>query len=148
MNQTSENGKKPSFGPNFGPFCPIRATFFFFFFFQKLLASSVTRYHGQLSSCTISEKTDNLILTKLSDGRTDGREWFHRTRSTNVEHLTSKTWFEGHFVLCPPNQRNKKSLKLFNHYSPAYTDHNCIQNIRKKLRCLDDDKIIEHPAYC
>ena len=35
--------------------------------------SSVTRYHGQLSSCTISKKTNDPILRKLSDGRTDGR---------------------------------------------------------------------------
>ena len=47
-------------------------------FFFKNLASTVTRYHGQLSSCTISEKTNGQILRKLSDGRrdegTDGRE--------------------------------------------------------------------------
>ena len=40
-------------------------------FFFKNLASSVTRYHGQLSSCTISEKTNDPILRKLSDGQTD-----------------------------------------------------------------------------
>ena len=40
-------------------------------FFFKNLASSVTRYHGQLSSCTISEKTNDLILRKFSDGRAD-----------------------------------------------------------------------------
>ena len=44
--------------------------FFFEFFFQAL---SVTRYHGQLSSCTISEKTNDPILRKLSGGRTDGQ---------------------------------------------------------------------------
>ena len=44
-----------------------------FFFFYKNLNPSVTRYHGQLSSCTISEKTNNPILRKLSDGQTD--EW-------------------------------------------------------------------------
>ena len=37
------------------------------------MAPSVTRYHGQLSSCTISEKTNDPILRKLNDGRTDGR---------------------------------------------------------------------------
>ena len=42
------------------------------FFFFKNLASSVTRYHGQLS-CKISEKTNDLILIKFSDGRTSGR---------------------------------------------------------------------------
>ena len=42
-------------------------------FFLKNLASSVTRYHGQLSSCTISEKTNDPILRKLSGGPKDGR---------------------------------------------------------------------------
>ena len=37
-------------------------------FFQNL-TSSVTRYHGQLSSCTKSEKANDLILRKLRDGR-------------------------------------------------------------------------------
>ena len=42
--KTQENGKKPHFGPKFGS-----SNFFL------NLASSVTRYYGQLSSCTISE---------------------------------------------------------------------------------------------
>ena len=54
----------------------------FFSFFFKNLASSGTRYHGQLSSFKISEKTLS-NLEKFSDGRTDGqtdgREWFPRT---------------------------------------------------------------------
>ena len=45
-------------------------------FFLKNLASSVTRYHGQLSSCTISEKTNDPTFRKLSDGWTD--EWMDR----------------------------------------------------------------------
>ena len=45
-----------------------------FFFFFKNLASSVTRYNGQISSCTISDKTNDPILRKLRDGRTDGRK--------------------------------------------------------------------------
>ena len=56
----------------------IQATNFYF----ENLALSVTRYYGQLSSCTISEKTKNLILTKLSDGwmhrRTDGQKNRHK----------------------------------------------------------------------
>ena len=51
-----------------------RARDFFFFF----LALSVTRYHGQLLSYTISEKPNDPILRKLSDKwpdeLTDGRE--------------------------------------------------------------------------
>ena len=42
-------------------------------FFEKNLERSVTRYYGQLSSCTTSEKTNDPILRKLSDGRTDGQ---------------------------------------------------------------------------
>ena len=76
MNQTWENSKKPSFGPNFGPNLGHQVFFFF-----KNLAPSVTRYDGQLYSCTTSEKTNDSILRKLSDGQTDGREWFHRTLS-------------------------------------------------------------------
>ena len=40
-------------------------------FFLKDLAWSVTRYHGQPSSCTILEKTNDPILRKFNDGRTD-----------------------------------------------------------------------------
>ena len=47
MNQTRENGKKTSFGPKLN----LVAKFFF-----QNLALPVPRYHGQLSSCTISEK--------------------------------------------------------------------------------------------
>ena len=63
----------------------IRVANFFIFLLFKNLASPVTRYHGQFSSCNISEKTNDPILRKFSDGktdgRTDGREWFHRTLS-------------------------------------------------------------------
>ena len=47
----------------------IRAVKMFF----KILAPSVTICHGQLSSCAISEKTNDPILRKLSNGRTGGR---------------------------------------------------------------------------
>ena len=60
MIHTQENCQKPHFGPNEDHLSPNSDPqfifFFFFFFFFKSLASSVTRYHGQLSSCTISEK--------------------------------------------------------------------------------------------
>ena len=61
MNQTWENSKKPSFGPNFGLF---GTNVGHEYFFQKL-AKSVTRYHSQLSSCTISKKTNDPILISL-----------------------------------------------------------------------------------
>ena len=81
--KTWENDKKPSFGPDFGLFGSNLGHQFFSY---KNLASSVARYHGQLLSCTISEKTNDPILRKLSDGwmarrtdwHTDREEWFHR----------------------------------------------------------------------
>ena len=57
------------FGLDLGSLAQIWAAIFFFF--SKILASSVTRYRGQLSSCTISEKTNDPVLRKLIDGRTD-----------------------------------------------------------------------------
>ena len=50
--------EKPSCGPKFGP------TNFVF----KNLAPSVTGYHGHLLSRTISEKINDPILRKRSDG--------------------------------------------------------------------------------
>ena len=47
----------------------------------KNLASPVTRYQCQLSSCTISEETNDPILRKFSDGRTDRQERFYKTLS-------------------------------------------------------------------
>ena len=54
INQTWENSKKASFGPDFGPVCANLGSHFFSL---KNLTSSVTRYYGQLLSCTISEKS-------------------------------------------------------------------------------------------
>ena len=52
MIQTQENGGKPNFGLDFWSLGPNSGIQFFF----KNLASSVTRCHGQLSSCIKSEK--------------------------------------------------------------------------------------------
>ena len=53
-------------------------------FFKKNLEPSVTRYYGQLSSCTTSEKTNDPILRKLSDGRTGGQTDGQTDRRTRV----------------------------------------------------------------
>ena len=62
MIQTQENSQKAHSGPNLGRLDPnSRRHLFCFvllFFFFKNLPLSVTRYHFQLSSCTISEKTN------------------------------------------------------------------------------------------
>ena len=67
MIQTQENGKKPHPGPDLGSLVPNSGRQFFF----KNLVSSVTRYHGQLSSCS-----NDPILRKFSDGPTD--RWTNR----------------------------------------------------------------------
>ena len=69
MIQTQENDEKPHFGSYLRPLPQIRAANFLFF----SLSLSVSRYHGQLSLCTISEKTNDPILRKCSDGWTDGQ---------------------------------------------------------------------------
>ena len=79
------NSEKPQFGPNLGLLGPNLGRHHFFL---RNLASSVTRYYGQLLLCTISEKTNDPILRKCIDrwtdkqpDETDGREGFHRTLS-------------------------------------------------------------------
>ena len=58
-------------------------------FFFKSLTSSFTRYYRQLSSCTISEKTNDPILRKLSnrwrDQGTDRQNDFIGCCPTNIE---------------------------------------------------------------
>ena len=88
-NQTWENGKKPNLDLILANLAQIMAAKLFF----AKSGSSVTRCHGQFSSCTTSEKTIDPIFRKLSDGRadghtegqtegqTDGQEWFHTTLS-------------------------------------------------------------------
>ena len=69
------------FGPNLGSLGPILGRQNFLF---KNLASSVTRYQGNLSSCIRSEKTNDPILKKFMDGRTDGRTDKQKDRRTTV----------------------------------------------------------------
>ena len=69
-------------GPILAHLAQIRAAKFL----KKNLAFSITRYYGQLSSCTISEKTHDPILRTDGqvDGRTDERDFIGRC-PTNVE---------------------------------------------------------------
>ena len=82
--KTSFWGWLRPFGPKFRP-----PNIFF-----KNLATPVTRCHGQLPSCTISGKTYDPILRKLSDGRTDRQtdrrtDWQTRVISKDAVRLTS-----------------------------------------------------------
>ena len=94
--QTQENDEKPHFGPNLVPWAQIQASKTVL----KSLAWSVTRYHGKLSPSTISEKTIDPILIKISDGRTDKR----------TVRQTDKSNFIGH---CPTNVERPKSSSNF-----------------------------------
>ena len=81
MNQTSEKGKKTNFAPDFDLFAQNLGLQFF----PKNLAPPITIYHGvrYISPRTISEKTNNPILRKFSDRRTDrwlDRRTYSRTR--------------------------------------------------------------------
>ena len=77
-------------GPILVHLAQIQAANFFF----KNLASSVTRYHSQLSLCTISEKTNDPILRRVSDRQTDrwtdGRTDGQKGCPTNIKHPTKK----------------------------------------------------------
>ena len=104
MMQFRKNDKKP------------RVANFFFFFFFKNMASSVIRDHGQPSSCTIPEKTNDPILRKLSDGRTDRRTDERTDERTDgrmdgqMDLQTDESDFIGH---CPTNiERPIKATSL------------------------------------
>ena len=61
--QTQANGEKPHFGFDLGPLNTNLGRQFF----VKTLGLSVTGHHGQISTCIISEKTNDKILRKFSD---------------------------------------------------------------------------------
>ena len=61
MNQTSENDKKPSFGPNFGPI------FFSKIYLCQSLNIMVSYHHMQYQKKLIVQSWANLV----TDGRTD-----------------------------------------------------------------------------
>ena len=73
-NKLEKIAKKLVLGPILADLAQIHASRLFFL----NLGPSVARYPGELSLCTISEKANDPILRKLSDGqtdrRTDGRE--------------------------------------------------------------------------
>ena len=97
MVQTQENGEKPHFVSDLGPLdSKSDHHFSSFFFFSRNLAFSITRYHGQLSSCTISEKimiqsSETLVtggqMNRRTDRKTDESDFKGRCL-TNVEHPT------------------------------------------------------------
>ena len=80
--QTQENGKKPHFGANLG--WSGRLNLFF-----KNLASSVTRYHGQLSSVTISEK---LMIQSWENSVTDGQTTESDFKGPSLINVVSPTY--------------------------------------------------------
>ena len=87
INKSWENGKKPNFRLDFGPFGP---------FYFKNLALSVTRYHGQLSSCKISEQINDPILRLTYWHETDRLTYRQTNRQTRVISWDAdiKTWHD------------------------------------------------------
>ena len=84
MIQTQENGEKLHFSTTLGP---LGQNSCHQFFFSKNLASSGTTYLGQLSSCIISGKTNDLILRKFSDRQTEESDFIGQC-PTSIKHPT------------------------------------------------------------
>ena len=97
-------------------------------FFLKNLASSVNRYHGQLSSCTISKKImtrswENLVTDRLTDRLTDGLTNGLTDEKTSNKHVMQhvqlcklqqfqNNYFEEYFhVLLPEVAVHRRSVK-------------------------------------
>ena len=83
MIQTQENGKKAHFETEKGPSWPNSSRqFFFFFYFSKIslrqsLDIMVSFHHVIYQKKLMIQSWENLVTER----RTDGREWFHRTLS-------------------------------------------------------------------
>ena len=102
MNQTWENSKTPSSGPDFGPFGKNFAQLFFSkIWLRQSLDIMVSYYHVQYQEKLMIQSWENLVMDGRMDRRIDRqmgtdtgmdtgtnsrmREWFHRCCLTNVE---------------------------------------------------------------
>ena len=90
----SRKWQKNTFWPDL---CPLASNLVDSPFFFKILALEVNRYHGQLSLCPISGKSNDPILRKVSYRRTngwtdrwtdrqmDGNDFIERCRASSVQ---------------------------------------------------------------
>ena len=69
-------GKKPSFGPNFGPNLVHEI-----FFSKNTVSYHLVQYHKKLMIQSWKKLVKDGQINKGTDGWTEGREWFHRTLS-------------------------------------------------------------------
>ena len=83
MNETWENDKETSFGPDFNPFGPNsgRQIFFSKTWLCQSLDIMVSYHHVQYQIKKMIQSWENLVTDGQTDGRMDGWEWFHRTLS-------------------------------------------------------------------
>ena len=98
--QTWENGKKTKFRAWFWPiWLKFRLPILYFFsriWLCQPLYIMVSYHHVQYQKKLMTQSWDNFVTERRTEGRTDGREWFYRTMSTNVEctaknvHITFK----------------------------------------------------------
>ena len=84
VNQIWNNGKKPSFRSDSGPFDPNLAQQIFFFkkWLYQSLYTMVNYHHVQYQKNLMIQSSENLVTDGRSDGLTDWPEWFHRTLSS------------------------------------------------------------------
>ena len=117
MNQTCENGKKPSFDPNFGPFdSNLDPQFFFNFLFFLLCGFCLYQMLNILSNWNKLEKmTKNLILGPILAHL--AQIW-----STNFflffffkNMALSVTRHHGQLSLCKITMYNIQSYTMYNH---------------------------------
>ena len=86
INQTWENAKKPSFGPNFGPFGPNLGHQIFFSKIWQSLDIMVSYHHAQYQKKLMILSWENLVTEGRTDRRTDRRT---RVISQGAVRLTS-----------------------------------------------------------
>ena len=90
-NQTCVNGKKSSFGSDFGPFGPNLSWFFFFFFFffskiwlRQSLDIMVRYHHVHYRKKQMIQPWENLVMSRQADRLRDESD-FIGPCPTNVE---------------------------------------------------------------
>ena len=111
MNQPWENGRKPSFGPNAGPFGPNLGSQFFFskIWLHQSPDVMVSCHHVRYQKRLTIQSWENLVMDRQTNGKTDESD-FTGCRLANAERpIIKQSSLFLNYIICNRIYHNLKT---------------------------------------